>query len=48
MKKVYADPKLNYSKSDFEKPEKPLGVELDCSKYKNPANQNSNNGDFGI
>ena len=49
MKKVYADPSLNYSKSDFEKPEKPLGVELDCKKYKNPVQQqNGGDNDFGI
>lgn len=48
MKKVYADPTLNYSKDDFEKPEKPLGVELDCSKYKNPVQQQNTNTDFQI
>jgi len=48
MKKVLADPDLNYSKGDFEKPEKPLGVELDCSKYKNPAGTNTDNKDFDI
>jgi hypothetical protein len=39
---------LNYSKGDFEKPEKPLGVELDCSKYKNPSGTNTDNKDFDI
>lgn len=48
MKKVLADPDLNYSKGDFEKPEKPLGVELDCSKYKNPTGTNTDNQDFDI
>jgi penicillin-binding protein 1A len=48
MKKVLADPDLNYSKGDFEKPEKPLGVELDCSKYKNPSGTNTDNKDFDI
>lgn len=47
MKKVYADPNLNYSKEDFEKPEKPLSVELDCSKYETPGS-NGNNTDFGL
>jgi penicillin-binding protein 1A len=47
MKKVYADPTLIYSKGDFEKPEKPLGVELDCKKYKKPDPQNGGT-DFGI
>ena len=48
MKKVYADPNLNYSKGDFEKPEKPLGVELDCKQYKKPAEQQNGGTDFGI
>ncbi|MBK9401999.1 MAG: PBP1A family penicillin-binding protein [Bacteroidetes bacterium] len=48
MKKVYADPTLNYSKGDFERPEKPIGVELDCKKYKNPAQQQNGGDDFGI
>ncbi len=48
MKKVYADPTLNYSKGSFEAPEKPLGVELDCSKYKNPVQQQNGGDDFGI
>jgi penicillin-binding protein 1A len=48
MKKVYADPTLNYSKEGFEAPEKPFGVELDCSKYKNPVQQQNGGDDFGI
>jgi penicillin-binding protein 1A len=48
MKKVFADPTLNYSKDGFEKPEKPLGVELDCSKYQNPGQQQNSGNDFGI
>ena len=47
MKGVYADPALNYSKGDFEKPQKPLGVELDCSKYKNKGGPTGGR-DFGI
>lgn len=48
MKKVYADPNLNYSKGAFERPDKPLGVELDCSKYKIPSQNNNGTDDFGI
>ena len=33
MKKVYADPHLNVSQGDFEKPSKPLSVEIDCDQY---------------
>lgn len=33
MKKCYADKKLNVSKADFEKPEAPISVELNCNKY---------------
>lgn len=40
MKKVYADKELDISQLDFDEPAKPLNVELDCSKYKNP-NSNS-------
>ena len=31
MKKIYGDKTINISKGDFEKPEEPLNVELDCS-----------------
>lgn len=47
MKKVLADPGLNYSKEDFEKPEKPLSVELDCSKYESKTTPGGID-DFGI
>lgn len=33
MKKVYADPELNVSQGDFEKPSKPISVEIDCDKF---------------
>lgn len=33
MQKVYADPSLNISKGDFERPARPLSVETDCNKY---------------
>ena len=48
MQKVYADKKLNVSKSDFERPAK-LDVEIDCGKFKilqeNPTNGGSENFD---
>ncbi len=33
MKKVYADKTIKISKGDFEKPEKKINIEMDCSKY---------------
>ncbi len=33
MRKVYEDPELNISQGDFEKPSKPLSVEIDCEKF---------------
>jgi penicillin-binding protein 1A len=42
MQKAYADSTLNISKGDFEKPQKRLSIELDCSKYNN--NQNFDSG----
>ena len=33
MKKIYDDPSLDISKDDFEKPAKPISIELDCEKY---------------
>ena len=33
MNKVYADSTLQISKGDFEKPETPISIELDCKKY---------------
>jgi penicillin-binding protein 1A len=35
MQKVYGDKNLNVSKAPFPKPEQPLTVEIDCSKYNN-------------
>jgi penicillin-binding protein 1A len=46
MQKVKADKRLNYPDKDFEKPEKPLSVELDCVKY-NLLNGDENP-DFGL
>jgi penicillin-binding protein 1A len=37
MQKVYKDEKLNIYKGEFEAPEEPLNVELDCSKYVQPG-----------
>ncbi len=34
MKKCYADPHLKVSKDDFEKPEFPISIELDCDEFK--------------
>ncbi len=33
MLKIYADPTLGYQKGPFDKPLKPISVELDCDKY---------------
>ena len=33
MMKVYSDPTLGYTKGPFDKPLKPLSIELDCDKY---------------
>jgi len=41
MKKIYADSTLNISKGDFEKPLTPLSVEIDCDKYDEENNTNS-------
>lgn len=35
MQRVHADKKLKISDGDFEKPDKPLTIELDCRKYNN-------------
>ena len=42
MQKVYSDKSLNVPMGDFEKTEKPLSVEIDCNKYKQPGNLNNN------
>ena len=36
MQKVYADSLLGYEKGPFQKPIRPLPVEIDCAKYQNP------------
>lgn len=35
MQRVHADKKLKISDGDFEKPDKPLTIDLDCRKYNN-------------
>ncbi|MEQ8907882.1 MAG: transglycosylase domain-containing protein [Vicingaceae bacterium] len=42
MKKVYADSTLNISTEDFEKPEDPISIELDCEVYKKQNTFDSN------
>lgn len=36
MLKVYADPTLGYQKGTFDRPIKPINIELDCDKYNSP------------
>ncbi len=36
MQSVYADTVLNYKKGPFQRPIRPLSVEIDCAKYQNP------------
>ena len=43
MQKVHADASLKISSGDFEKPEKPLSIELDCVKYNLSKNFNTDN-----
>lgn len=38
MQKVYNDPSIKISKGDFFTPSKPVSIETDCSKYKQPYN----------
>ncbi|MBN3035344.1 MAG: transglycosylase domain-containing protein [Bacteroidales bacterium] len=40
MKQVYSDSTLNFLLGDFEKPLKPLSVEIDCDKYDKEARNN--------
>jgi len=41
MNKVYADSSLNISTDDFERPDQPLSIEIDCEVYKNDDNFDS-------
>ncbi len=45
MNKVYADPTIEISTGDFERPEGDLGVELDCRKAKGGGTSKPNWGD---
>lgn len=45
MQKVHADPTIKISSGDFEKPEKPLSIELDCVKYNLGKNLNTDYND---
>jgi penicillin-binding protein 1A len=42
MQKVFADSTLKVSKGDFERPRQPLGVELNCDKYKQSGLEKEN------
>ena len=49
MKRIYNDKTLEISQSDFEPPEKPLSVEIDCQKYEELQKKNNTRftpGDF--
>ncbi len=41
MQKVYADKSINLTKGDFDRPDEPLNVELDCDKYVQPGENKS-------
>lgn len=45
MQKVHADPTIKISSGDFERPEKPISIELDCVKYKLEKNLNTDYND---
>lgn len=40
MKRVYADPTLNYTKDDFEAPKNGIDITLDCNSYGTPSPTN--------
>lgn len=50
MKKVYEDRTLKISQEDFEKPAGKISIELDCNKYEQQNNYNTNSNDttFGF
>lgn len=48
MQKVYADKSINLTQDDFEKPDKPIQVELDCKKYNAPDNNSFDEFDIGL
>jgi len=41
MQKAYDDKSLNITQGDFERPDKPISIELDCNKYKEENNTSS-------
>ncbi|WP_258103086.1 transglycosylase domain-containing protein [Marinoscillum sp. MHG1-6] len=43
MLKVYDDPTLGYEKGSFDRPLKPISIELDCDKYTNGSHSSDNN-----
>lgn len=43
MNKIYADSTIQISKDDFEKPEEPLSIELNCDVYRKGNTFDSNN-----
>ena len=45
MKKVYADKTLKISQGDFEKPDKSIDVEMDCTKYNKETEEGVENFD---
>jgi len=46
MKKVYQDKSLNISQGDYEKPQKPLSIELDCDRYEKQSFSGFSEDDF--
>lgn len=42
MNKIYADSTLKISTEDFEKPDTPLSIQLDCEEYEKSRQSNSN------
>jgi hypothetical protein len=42
MNKIYNDPTILISKKDFTPPKNGLGIEIDCSKYKEEQLKNVN------
>ncbi|GAB4252895.1 MAG: transglycosylase domain-containing protein [Vicingaceae bacterium] len=46
MQKVYADSSIVLNRGDFEKPEQPLSIEIDCKKYNQENNTNLDYQDY--
>ena len=47
MKKIYADASLQISKGDFEKPESPLSVDINCATFEEKAGLKNKQNDEG-